>query len=169
MCFIPWDRLCLLKCRDGVGVRRLDLMNKALIGKLMWRLATSNNQTWVRLLKGKYNVGNNFWDAAIKRKYTPIWRSIVKIKEELKPHLCWEINDGASIRVWTESWVKTLLGFRAERNVQVTLRWNLLPTSCTISLFAVHNSPCATKYKQASAGRSPHHPIDFCGCLIPPE
>lgn len=51
---VGWDVLCKMKERGGLGLKRADEMNKALLAKLAWRVATQGNETWAKVIKGKY-------------------------------------------------------------------------------------------------------------------
>ena len=51
---MAWDKVCLEKKAGGIGLRNLKDMNKALIGKLGWKLVTMESLVWTRILRAKY-------------------------------------------------------------------------------------------------------------------
>ncbi|KAJ1416902.1 Reverse transcriptase zinc-binding domain [Sesbania bispinosa] len=63
---------------------------------------------WVRFLKAKYKAGcgsipilNRFPNESM------IWRSICNPWNFILKGSCWRIGDGASIRIWTDCWLKS--------------------------------------------------------------
>lgn len=51
-----WDAICLPKELEGLGVRKMFEVNKALVVKLGWRLITAPECLWVRIARVKYKV-----------------------------------------------------------------------------------------------------------------
>ena len=50
---VNWKTCCLPKEQGGLGIINLDIMNKALLAKCLWKLETESG-TWVNILKNKY-------------------------------------------------------------------------------------------------------------------
>lgn len=42
------------KEKGGLGIKDLDLFNKSLLGKWIWRMLEKGDRLWVRILKSKY-------------------------------------------------------------------------------------------------------------------
>ena len=59
---VNWGTVCKSKESGGLGVRRLENLNKSLLGKWNCRLATEDNPPWKKLIKLKYGleVGESF-------------------------------------------------------------------------------------------------------------
>ena len=54
MAWLSWDKLCEPKERVGMGFKRLQQFNLALLAKQGWRLQTCQNSLLYRVLKAKY-------------------------------------------------------------------------------------------------------------------
>jgi hypothetical protein len=44
--YVSWDCICLLTEKEGLGLRSLDILNKAIIVKAFWTLATNQQSMW---------------------------------------------------------------------------------------------------------------------------
>ncbi|RVW84536.1 hypothetical protein CK203_041243 [Vitis vinifera] len=51
---VKWEIVCGDKGRGGLGLRRLGLMNKALLGKWIWRYACERENLWKQVILAKY-------------------------------------------------------------------------------------------------------------------
>ena len=48
------DKLCKPKKYGGVGIKKWQLVNKALGAKLIWDMYANPSQLWVKILRAKY-------------------------------------------------------------------------------------------------------------------
>ncbi|MCI00244.1 LINE-1 reverse transcriptase like [Trifolium medium] len=54
LAWVKWVDVCRPKERGGLGIRNLRLVNVSLLTKWRWRLLTSQDMFWVKVLKAKY-------------------------------------------------------------------------------------------------------------------
>lgn len=43
---VDWEQVCIPKQRGGLGIRRMDLMNKDLLCKHLWRFELEDDSIW---------------------------------------------------------------------------------------------------------------------------
>ena len=106
MAWLSWDKLCEPKERGGMGFKRLQQFNLALLAKQGWRLQTCQNSVLYRVLKAKYfpscYFGNN-------PSYT--WCSILVAKPIVEKGTRWRVGNGSNIRVWGDKWLPRVASY----------------------------------------------------------
>ncbi|RVW95180.1 LINE-1 retrotransposable element ORF2 protein [Vitis vinifera] len=67
---IKWEAICEDKSKGGLGLRKLVLLNKALLGKWVWRFAIDRDVLWKQVIIAKYGQEGHGWRA--KKAYGTI-------------------------------------------------------------------------------------------------
>jgi len=49
-----WENICQSKKEGGLGIRRIDLFNKALLAKWLWKMETPETGLWREVIESKY-------------------------------------------------------------------------------------------------------------------
>lgn len=98
---VSWDVVTRSKVEGGLGLKRSEDKNQALVGSLAWRAVTSKRpRPWAVELRRKYGRGLN------------LRRGCVVNKKALKEgsRLCvtgsiWAIGEGKEVKVWSDTWI----------------------------------------------------------------
>ena len=53
---VGWDKVCVPKAKGRLGIRSLVLLNKALLGKWLWRFGLKENNLLQQVLAAKFGV-----------------------------------------------------------------------------------------------------------------
>ncbi|OVA06545.1 Ribonuclease H domain [Macleaya cordata] len=93
------------KAEGGLGLVRLEILNKALLSKLMWRIYTSK-ENWAKFLRAKFQSRCGNWINYYKQ--SSIWGGLRWAISNMKDHLGWIIGDGKSINLWSDTWCSTV-------------------------------------------------------------
>ncbi|OVA12590.1 Reverse transcriptase zinc-binding domain [Macleaya cordata] len=109
-----WDEFYKPKEEGGLGIRKPELVNKALTAKLTWRFLTNPDAIWVQLLKAKYLNSNQFWEVKKNTTSSCVWASLLESRDVLKPSTCWSVGNGTDIHIWKDPWVPFLPGYRVQ-------------------------------------------------------
>ena len=80
-------------------------MNSALLAKLAWMIATKRDSLYMRILRAKYRVKEDWLRSKATRHASPIWKAIKKAREVVWKGACFIIGDGESVDVWLDPWV----------------------------------------------------------------
>ncbi|GJT03162.1 putative RNA-directed DNA polymerase, eukaryota, reverse transcriptase zinc-binding domain protein [Tanacetum coccineum] len=59
---VAWESVCLPKTEGGLGLRKLNVFNKALISTHIWSIISLKESLWVKWIHVYKLRGRNFWD-----------------------------------------------------------------------------------------------------------
>ncbi|RVW50807.1 Transposon TX1 uncharacterized 149 kDa protein [Vitis vinifera] len=92
---VRWEVVCADKEKGGLGLRKLTLLNKALLGKWIWRFACAKEELWKKVLEAKYGKEELGWRTrkANGAFGVGVWKEILK-----ESTWCWII--------WGSRWEK---------------------------------------------------------------
>ena len=103
--WVKWDVVCFENRHGGLGLRNLTLLNKALIGKWIWRFASDRNCAWKILISSKYGLDGLGWCS--KESSGPFgvgfWKEILKESNWVKENWRFIIGNGTGLRFWLDS------------------------------------------------------------------
>lgn len=72
-----WDFLCKPKSMGGLGFRKMDEFNRALLANQFWRLVQNPTSLAAKVLKGRYFRHGDIMNAGIGNNPSFIWRSLI--------------------------------------------------------------------------------------------
>ena len=106
---VKWDVVCSKKRQGSLGLRNLTLLNKALLGKWIWRFSSDRDCTWKILISSKYGLNGLGWCS--KEACGPfgvdLWKEILKEFSWVKENWRFIVGNGTRIRFFLESWCGT--------------------------------------------------------------
>ncbi|RVX10927.1 putative ribonuclease H protein [Vitis vinifera] len=83
---VNWEVVCADKENGGLGLRKLALLNKALLGKWIWRFACVEEDLWKQVLVAKYGQENLVGKAPKIIFWTDLWCGCTMLSQRF-PHL----------------------------------------------------------------------------------
>ncbi|KAL3825541.1 hypothetical protein ACJIZ3_021570 [Penstemon smallii] len=106
-----WTSICLPKALGGLGFRKSEDFNRALVSKLTWKMANNENCLWTKVMEAKYLKGKNFFDVEkAPNNASWIWRDIFNCKDIILKGICTSINVESSVQIWKIPWIPSLPG-----------------------------------------------------------
>jgi hypothetical protein len=101
---VAWEVVCLPKEEGGLGIRRLEFFNTALIAAHIWRLFTSMDSLWVKWIHTYRLRGRNFWDVPSRGNMSWSWRKILQIRPLVRQFVWYNIGNGMKASAWFDKW-----------------------------------------------------------------
>ncbi|GJY21345.1 reverse transcriptase domain-containing protein [Tanacetum coccineum] len=96
---VSWEVVCLPKDEGGLGVRRLDHFNKALMISHIWKLLSLKESLWVRWIHAYKLKGRSFWDIPYRGTMSWGWRKILQLRPLVREFFWHNIGDGSRVLV----------------------------------------------------------------------
>ncbi|RVX09645.1 Insulin-degrading enzyme-like 1, peroxisomal [Vitis vinifera] len=132
---VNWEVVCTDKARGGLGIRKLALLNKALLGKWIWRFASDKDNLWKQVIKMKYGQEDFGWKTKKARGAVGVgvWKEIWKESEWCWNNMSLKVGKGNTIRFWTDVWCSEialshcfphLFAMAVQRNSTVEEMWD---------------------------------------------
>lgn len=109
--FMPkcWDSICLPKALCGLGFRKMHNVNRFLISKHAWNLATAKNSLPIKLFYSKYLSNLPFLTYDLSpANFSWIWKDILNTKDLIHKGACFEISFDSNVRIWDGPWIPIL-------------------------------------------------------------
>ncbi|RVW91083.1 hypothetical protein CK203_039931 [Vitis vinifera] len=103
---VKWEVVCTDKEKGGLGLRKLAMLNKALLGKWIWRYACDKENLWKQVIKVKYGQEGLGWrpKKANGDVGVGVWKEIWKESDWCWDNMIFRVGKGNNIRFWTDVW-----------------------------------------------------------------
>jgi hypothetical protein len=103
---VNWQQVCSPIQYGGLGIRKLSVFNKALLGKWLWRYAVERGALWRQVVDSKYGSQWGGWCSNQVREPHGVclWKFIRAGWDSFVSHTSFVVGDGSRIKFWHNSW-----------------------------------------------------------------
>ena len=101
---VAWDSVCMPQNEGGLGIRRLDEFNIALMVSHIWCLLTRKESLWVQWIHSYRLKGRSFWDVPCRGDMSWGWRKLLQIRSRIRPFVWHKIYNGKTTSMWFDLW-----------------------------------------------------------------
>ncbi|GKE06258.1 hypothetical protein Tco_1398276, partial [Tanacetum coccineum] len=101
---VAWEDLCLLKLESGLGVRKLQTFNIALMTNHILKLITHKESLWVKWVHSYKLKPGSFWDVPLRSNVSWGWRKLLQIRNIIRPHIWYKLGNGNKTSAWFDKW-----------------------------------------------------------------
>ncbi|GJV13665.1 hypothetical protein Tco_1355206 [Tanacetum coccineum] len=91
---VAWEAVCLPHREGGLGIRRLDDFNVALMTTHIWCILINKESLWVQWIYSYKLKGRSFWDVPCLGDVSWGWRKLLHIRNRIRRFIWHKINNG---------------------------------------------------------------------------
>lgn len=108
--WVKWETVCLPNYHGGLGVRDLELINMALLGKWKWSMLQEDDTIWNRILVSKYGGWRVLDLERVNQPESLWWRDLKKscgasaVGEWFNKGMKLKIGCWSRVNFWTDKW-----------------------------------------------------------------
>ncbi|KAL0293518.1 UNVERIFIED_CONTAM: putative ribonuclease H protein [Sesamum angustifolium] len=101
---VAWEQVCKPTSHGGLGIRNIQAMNNALMGKHLWQVLTKKQDSiWVSWIL-KYKLKNGSLWAAKDNDGSWTWKKLLKLRNQLYKGIQFQVGDGTDFKLWLDPW-----------------------------------------------------------------
>jgi len=101
---VKWEIMCQPKDQGGLGIQNLEVQNKCLLSKWLFKLLNEDG-LWQELLRNKYIKNKTLGSCEKKPRDSHFWKSLMNIKDTFLKLGHFNVKDGSHIRFWVDTWL----------------------------------------------------------------
>ena len=99
-----WSILCTPKEYGGLGILNLDIQNKCLLSKWLFKLLNKDG-VWQTLLRRKYLSARTLTQVKHRPGDSHFWSGLLKVKDDLLAGGSFKVQNGKGTRFWEDVWI----------------------------------------------------------------
>jgi hypothetical protein len=99
-----WNIICHPKDQGGLGIEVLDIKNKCLLSKWLFKLL-NEEAMWQELLHNKYLKDKTLSQVQVKPTDSAFWKGILGGRDEFFQRGSFVLGDGRDIHFWEDAWL----------------------------------------------------------------
>jgi hypothetical protein len=80
---VAWKVICLAKKEGGLGLFDIKTRNKSFLAKQLWNIHLKSDSIWIQWIHHYYLPNVSIWDAVSQRTYSPLWKAIISLKDQI--------------------------------------------------------------------------------------
>ncbi|GJX57723.1 sodium/hydrogen exchanger 6, partial [Tanacetum coccineum] len=101
---VAWEAVCLPQREGGLGIRRIEDFNIALMATHIWCILINKESLWVQWIHSYKLQGRSFWDVPCLGDVSWGWRKLLQIRPHVRPFIWHKINNGRSTSMLFDKW-----------------------------------------------------------------
>ncbi|XP_021994822.1 uncharacterized protein LOC110891434 [Helianthus annuus] len=101
---VSWNSICKPKYEGGLGLRRIQDVNKALMVSHIWSIITKRDSLWVQWIYSNRLRNSNFWECRIPSVCCWSWRKILQLRPIIRNFIWSKLGDGGMTSAWYDRW-----------------------------------------------------------------
>ena len=87
----------------GLGIENLEIKNKCLMRKWLYRLETEPEGIWAQILRNKYLQTKTLAQVTMRPTDSPFWKGLMRTKDLSFRRVKFLVGNGMSTRFWEDT------------------------------------------------------------------
>ena len=101
---VAWADLNCPKSEGGLGIRKIEDMNKSLMASHIWEICQPiSNSTWVNWVKVHLIREHSFWEIPIPSRCSWTWWKLLSVRIHIRPLMVHRIGNGLNTMLWFDN------------------------------------------------------------------
>ena len=100
-----WDIICRPKDQGGLGIENLEVKNKCLLSKWLYKLSVETEATWAQILRSKYLHSKTLYQVKATPTDSLFWKGLMRVKLAFFNRTKFIIGNGTNKRFWEDTWL----------------------------------------------------------------
>ncbi|PWA72453.1 RNA-directed DNA polymerase, eukaryota, Reverse transcriptase zinc-binding domain protein [Artemisia annua] len=101
---VAWKTVCTPKSQGGLGLRRLDIWNEALLIKNLWSIASDKNSLWVKWVNMFKLKGRSIWEIQKEQNDSWMWKTMLDLRGKIRSSVWKIVGNGSNTNIWHDQW-----------------------------------------------------------------
>lgn len=93
-----WDIICRPKDQAGLGIENLEIKNKCLLRKWLFRLSVETDNMWAQILRNKYLQSKSLSQVTVRPNDSPFWKGLMRTKDTFFRRAKFVVGNGTTTR-----------------------------------------------------------------------
>jgi hypothetical protein len=99
-----WNIICRPKEQGGLGIEVLELKNKCLLSKWLFKLLNVEG-VWQELIHNKYLHSKSLSQVKVSSQDSPFWKGIMRVRDDFFSRGHFKLGNGQMVRFWEDTWL----------------------------------------------------------------
>ena len=100
-----WEMICRPKDQGGLGVENLEVKNRCLLSKWLYRLSVETEGVWLQLLRNKYLYAKSLAQVTAQPSDSPFCKGLMRKKVAFFNRVTFKMGNGQRTRFWEDTWL----------------------------------------------------------------
>ena len=89
----------------GLGIENLEIKNKCLMSKWLYRLSVENDGMWAQILHNKYLQSKTLAQVTARPNGLAFWKGLMRMKDLFFRRIRFLVGNEMPTRFWEDTWL----------------------------------------------------------------
>jgi len=101
---VAWEKICAPKKEGGLGIKSIEVWNKASMMNHIWNLFIKAGLMWVAWVEANCLKRRSFWHVSVPVSCSWSWKKLLQLRDLAKKFIWFKVGDGSRVFLWLDHW-----------------------------------------------------------------